>query len=98
MKVHFERTGGFAAFKLQASIDSESLPRSQAGKLSELLAKARFFELPSKLAAPSPGADRFQYKLTVESESEVRSVEASDGAIPPELRPLLDWLTRFVRK
>jgi hypothetical protein len=98
MKIHFERTGGFAGIKISTSFDAAALPRPQARQLSELMAKARFFELPLKLEASSPGMDRFQYKLTVETEGQARTVEASDSAVPGELRPLLDWLTRFARR
>ena len=94
MRIRFERTGGFAGRKLQESIDSSSLPEPQVRLLLELLAQAHSFDLPFKLESATPGADRFNYKVTVETESGTHTVEANDAAVPVELRPLLAWLTR----
>ena len=97
MRVFFERSGGFAGRKLQASLDLRSLPPEDARRLEELLERSRFFELPLKLEPPGPAADRFTYRVTVESENGSRTVEAGEGAVPPGMRPLIDWLTRFGR-
>jgi hypothetical protein len=94
MRIRIERSGGFAGRKIQGSLDSSALPEPQARRLAELLEQSHFFDLPLRLESPSPGADRFNYKVTVETDSGSHSVEASDAAIPAELRPLLDWLTR----
>ncbi len=93
MRIWFERSGGFAGRRLRGSLDSSSLPETQARHLTELLERSHFFDLPLKLESAS-GADRFSYKLTVETPSGSHTVEAGEAAIPPELRPLLDWLTR----
>jgi hypothetical protein len=98
MKILFERTGGFAGRKLQGTLDSSDLPPTQVHQLKDLLKKSRFFELPAELDLPSPGADQFNYKVTVENENGRHTVEASDGAIPGKMRPLLDFLARSFRK
>jgi hypothetical protein len=98
MKILFERTGGFAGLKLQGTLDTSDLPPTQAHHLKELLKKSRFFELPAELELQSPGPDQFNYKVTVENESGRHTVEACDGAIPGEMRPLLDFLARSFRK
>ena len=87
--IRFERTGGFAGLSQRATLDSESLTPEQ---LEETLEHSRFFELPVKLEARAPGADRFQYLLTVEDKGRVHTVRAGDAAVPDSLRPLLDWL------
>ncbi len=94
MRITFERSGGFTGRKLQRSVDSAVLPAMQAHRLAELLEQSHFFDLPGKMPPPSRGADRFNYKITVETESRTHTVEATEAAIPPQLRPLLDWLTR----
>ncbi len=94
MRIRFQRTGGFAGRSIQGSLDSSSLSEIQARRLSELLEQAHFFELPVKLKSASPAADRFSYTVTVETESGSHTVEAGEAAVPPELRPLLDYLTR----
>jgi len=60
--------------------------------------EARFFELPSTLSHAQPGADRFQYTVTVETRERRHTVEIAEGAAPPRLRPLLDWLTAKARQ
>jgi hypothetical protein len=97
MHIRFERTGGFAGQKLSGSVDSSELPLAQARRLKDLLKRSHFFELPSILQASVPGADRFNYTVTVESEEGTHTVHASDAAIPGEMRALLDFLTRSLR-
>ncbi len=96
MRIKFERTGGFAGRRLQGSLDSTVLPEPQAHRLAELLDSSHFFDLPPKLESPSPGADRFRYKVTVETESASHTVETAEAAVPAGLRPLIEWLTRSV--
>ena len=98
MKITFERTGGFAGRKLSASFDSESLSPGQAWRLNRLIEECRFFQLPVRLEEPSPRPDRFLYRLTVESRNGAHTVQASEGAVPPEMRPLLEWLTTAARR
>jgi len=94
MRILFERTGGFAGIKLEGTLDSSALPPTKALLLKKLLKKSRFFDLPSMLESDQPGADRFSYRVTVETEERKHTVEASDSAIPGQMRPLLDFLTR----
>jgi hypothetical protein len=98
MRILFERTGGFAGLNLKASLDAESLPPHQARRLRKLLQGSRFFDQPLRLEARVSRPDRFQYRLTVESNNCVHTVQASEDAIPAEMRPLLDWLTATARQ
>ena len=98
MRIYFERTGGFAGLKLKTSLDADSLTPQQARRLRKLLQESRFFELPLRLDAPVARPDRFQYRLTVENENCVHTVQANEDAVPPEMRPLLDWLTATARQ
>jgi hypothetical protein len=98
MRLFFERTGGFAGMKLRRAFDSDELPPGDARRLGALLRQSRFFELPPELqSSSSHSPDRFHYKLTVENEAGIRTVEASEASVPEEMRPLIDWLTRFCR-
>ncbi len=97
VRVEFERSGGFGGFLIQATIDAESLTPEEAGELNELVQAAEFFELPEKLTSRSPGTDRFQYKVTIESEETTHTVETSDAAAPETLQPLLRRLTLLAR-
>jgi hypothetical protein len=96
MRILFERSGGFAGRKIQGSLDSSMLPISEARRLTRLVEQSRFFDLPPVLEAKEPGADRFNYRVTVESEQGRHTVEASEAAVPGAMRPLLDFLTRSV--
>lgn len=98
MRVHFERSGGFAGMRMAATIDSQTLSSEEAGALRQMVEAAGFFDLPVTIAAPQPGADRFLYRLTVEVEGREHTIEVSDAAVPTSLRPLLDWLTAAARK
>lgn len=98
MRIFFERTGGFAGMRLKASLEAESLPPQQARRFHKLLEESHFFELPLRLEAPVSRPDRFHYRLTIEDDNCVHTVQASEDAIPPEMRPLLDWLTATARQ
>lgn len=98
MRVSFERTGGFAGMRVSATIDSEVLSPEEERKLRDMVEATDFFQLPPMLLTPTPGADRFVYRLTVESDGQRHTVEASDAAVPSSLRPLLEWLTGAARK
>jgi hypothetical protein len=98
MRIHFERSGGFAGLRLQHELDTTSLPPAEAEEVAHMVDSARFFELPQTIRATQPGADRFRYKLSVDSGIQKHSVEVDDAAIPENLRPLLSWLTAVQRK
>jgi hypothetical protein len=97
MRILFERTGGFAALKLKRTLDSSELPAGEVQRLDRMLKASRFFELPPRLESSTPGADRFHYKLTVESDQGLRTVEASETAVTDDLRTLIEWLTSLSR-
>ena len=98
MKIEFERTGGIAGLRLTATVHADALAPEEARKLQAMVEEARFFELPSTLSHVQPGADRFQYTVTVEIQGRRHTVEIAEGAAPPRLRPLLDRLTAKARQ
>jgi len=98
MQIHFERSGGFAGLRLAHDIDSAILPADQEAHLKDLVEQSRFFELPAVLRAERPGADRFQYKLRLKGDSQEHTIEVDEAAMPPGLRPLLNWIMQAKRK
>jgi hypothetical protein len=44
------------------------------------------------------GADRFQYKVMVESDDRRHAIEIDESTVPPSLRPLLNWLTEKAKR
>lgn len=93
MRIQFERSGGFAGMLVRTNIDTGSLPPEEANKLKKMVAEAGFFDLPAQLSSPTPGADQFQYKVTIEEGDRRHTVETDDQAAPDSLWPLLRELT-----
>jgi hypothetical protein len=91
MHVTIQRTGGFAGIPLIKSIDAASLSASEIDDLERIIESARFFELPA-LIPSKPQPDRFEYRITVEQDGKKHSVTAAEPALPPELKPLVDWM------
>jgi hypothetical protein len=108
MKIYFERSGGFAGMLSSTTVDTENLPSKEAIEIKNLVEKAHFFELPSKLLTPSSSskitkgaADYFVYKITIQNNNQSKkehSVECNDLNMQPTLRPLIDFLTKYFRK
>lgn len=98
MIIQFERTGGFAGLTQQTTIDSETLAPQEKQSLHSLVEAASFFELPGKISAPSQAADRFAYRLMIEAEGKSHTVEVSEAAVPEQLQPLIQHLTRLTRR
>ena len=82
---------------LTVNVESGALSAEEEQEYQELVKDAGFFQLAESIDLPGGGADRFLYKLSVEVDGRSHSVEVSDAAVPPELRPLLDRLTSAAR-
>jgi hypothetical protein len=108
MRIHFERSGGFANIRLSAEADTDarelifgaarvkrSLSAEEARKLEEMVKAADFFNSPAAATRPAQGADRFQYIVTVEVGGKRHTVQTSEAVAPAGLRPLLDFLTKL---
>jgi hypothetical protein len=98
MRILWERTGGFTGRKIQGSLESSDLPPDQVHRLQKLLDRSRFFEFSAEMGVHDSGADRFSYKVTIETKDESHTVEIHDSAITNEMRPFLDFLTRHFFK
>jgi len=97
MRIEIERSGGFAAMLVKATIDTRSLSAEQAKELESMVNAAGFFELPAKAASPPGGADQFNYKITIKVGDKKHTVETNDEAAPASLRPLLIRLMTIAR-
>ena len=93
MIIRLERTGGFAGMTRTIEVDSRSLPEDQANAVRQLVGNANFFALPENLSpAPPVGADRFNYRITIQSDSESHTVELTEADTPESLEQLIGWL------
>lgn len=87
-----KRSGGFAGRTVRTEIDGNSLPELQRRRLHKLVDESGFFTLPARLESMTRGADMFRYTITIEIGEKTHTVEAAEAALPPGIRPLLDWL------
>lgn len=97
MKIDFERSGGFAGMIFSTSIDTEKMAAEDARQIESLVASSGFFDLPEKITSPTPGADRFVYRLSVEHAGRRHQVEVTESAVPEELDPLIRHLSLLAR-
>lgn len=101
MRVQLKITGGvsyFPGLSQPVMIDSDALPGEQAKKLNHLVEQVHFFDLPSAVNTPAPGAaDYRQYTITVDDGDRHHVVQATDPVDNPELQALLDFVRRQKR-
>lgn len=93
MKIHFQRCGGLAGLVMEATLDTASMPPEKASELTQLVNSANVFSAPEKLSAAPGGADDFEYHLAIEDGGRQHSMVLDGRATPPEMKPLMRWLT-----
>ncbi len=98
MQITFERSGGFAGIRLRKTLDTDALPPEEGLKLRQMVEAAGFFSLPPSIISEKPGADRFQYQITIENGSQSHTVLVEEEAASKELRALLTYLTTLARR
>ncbi len=97
MRIEFVRSGGFAGISLTARVDSEKLSPDEAKALEQKVNDAGFFDLPEQIKPASPGADMFEYSVTVALLTRTHTVVVTETVVPEKLRPLLNHLTDLAR-
>jgi len=101
MKIHFERAGGFAGMVSSTTVDTSSLPSDEARRVEDLVQQANIpNNSPTTENLPHRGAaDYFTYKITIESkEGTEHTVECTDLGMSPSIKPLIDYLTKQLRR
>ena len=78
------------------TINLDDLPSDQAETLRRLVDEAHFFTLIENPPTP-PHPDGFQYTITIEIETNTRTIQTSDANAPKELSPLLQELSQMAR-
>lgn len=95
MKIYFKRSGGFEGSTTDVALNTNSLSPDESLNIKQLLNDAKFFDLPSKSAAPKRGAaDYFKYKITVETEQRMHTVETTDVSMNPMLHSIVNFLNK----
>lgn len=59
MKIHFERSGGFAGLRLSHDLDWADHSPEERGELDRLVERAQFFDLPAEVRALNPARTGF---------------------------------------
>ena len=76
-------------------LETDSLSEEERSLVMRLVQNADFFALPAKISRADPGgADRFNYRITIESTEGTHTVEAAEAFVPETLEPLIAWLNR----
>jgi hypothetical protein len=83
------RTGGLAGVRLQAHLDTRSLPEAEGQALIEAL--ERFEAEPQMPQTPSPpgAADTMHYELEIDRGGAARTVSFSERQVPEALAPVI---------
>jgi hypothetical protein len=97
MRIHFERSGGFAGMRMTTTVDTSTIPPDEAQELQKLVESAEFFSLPELIPTRGSQTDRFRYKVKVETGGRRHTVDTGEDAAPDTLRPLLRRLTDIAR-
>ena len=96
MRIQFKMEGGIAYFPgliKPITIDSDELPKQESDELKRLVNATRFFDLPTVIGTPLPGAaDYRQYTITLEDNGKQHSVRLTDPIEDPNLQALLTYL------
>ena len=96
MKIFFERTGGFAGVHNKVEIDTEKISKKEQQEIMDRVDKSSFFTLPAK-SKPTSIIDGFHYEIRIEN-GKKHTIKRSDGAIEEKLKPLFEFLTKYIHK
>jgi len=89
------RSGGFTGRAVHVRLDSEQLPPADAARLIELVSSVDLERLEPGGETPA-GAGAPRYELSIERDGHRWQGAVSEPAVPPDLRPLLQFLTAAV--
>ena len=108
MKIHLERSGGFAGMTSSITVDTKALAPNDANELQTLIHKSNLFERFAKSPqqpTPTPNtktkkgaADYFTYKITIQNGDKERSMECNDINMQAEIKGLVDFVTKHAQK
>ncbi len=97
MRICVLRTGGFTGIPMRAEVDTHSLDPEDRESLEELVNSANFFDLPEQIQSHGRGADRFNYKITLNKDEQSHTIELSEANMPEDLQALVQQVTLLAR-
>ena len=90
MKIILERNGGLAGIPQRKVLDVSKLSKKQAKKTYGLVQKAMAAKCIDSRRNTTP--DRFQYKLTIEAEGDLKELSFSEEKSGRVLAALVAWV------
>ena len=93
MKIHFERSGGFAGLTLSTVVDSAELHPSAARELASLVDRSGLTAAAGHRTT-NRAPDGFSYSVTIDDGGRCSDFASDETSLPDSARPLVDWLTR----
>jgi len=93
LKIHFERSGGFAGLTLRAVVDSTELQPAAAHELAGLVDRSGLTTAIGDRTV-NRTADGFSYSVTIDDGVRSTAFASDETSLPDSARPLVDWLTR----
>lgn len=93
MKIHFERSGGFAGITNKSEINDRNLPLKEQKQLEELLKNIKNMKFEES-NQKKKGADCFQYHIIIEDDNQKYVIDANENQMDSELRRLVDFLEK----
>jgi hypothetical protein len=91
MRVRFRQTGGFGGLAMGCDLDAGTLPSADASKLTDLIKQAKLEETHERRS--HRGRDLQTYEIVVEDEGVTLKASFDDMTVPPNVEPLLQFLT-----
>ncbi len=96
MRIQFTMEGGIAyipRLREPMTLESDQLPEQEAEELKRLVKATDFFNLPTMVGVPSPGAaDYYRYTITIQDEGKQHTVQLTEPVKDPNLQELLNHL------
>jgi hypothetical protein len=98
MIIQFARSGGFAGIRREVRLDTGDLHGVEKSRIEGLVRGGGFFGLPASTPRPKKGADYFLYRITVEDGERIHTVETDEHSLSKELRPLVQELSKRLKR
>lgn len=92
VRVDVVRTGGFAGLETRSSVDTASLPESEARKLVALVEDLDVEALQQEAAPTHTVPDAFIYDIVISGPGRTVRLRAQDPNVPAQLRPLIQFV------
>jgi hypothetical protein len=96
-RIELTRSGGFAGVGRSASVSPQDLDAGEAKEIEHLLDRIDARALQARGALGPGRPDGFQYDVTVKRGGDTHRFTVRDGAIPPDVEPLIQRLSQHLQ-